>query len=367
MVRGRAALQVRAAKQAKRPRRCPVFRGVHLTNKPTLVVDLHRGAPTTLIALHHLSAIKKGASFHELIDQRHPLGIYNLSIGRICDKLKKCSERLERYWLSSSLLVDLDPQVGLRHEIIDYVELCIYSAAEHVDDIESIAKSFFPDPQSYAKSSYVKALKRAIKPIRDQISTLANMLKHAHGRLRLYALEINHDSRDFCLQGFFIEGYAQGTVAPNPILHGEGEVIVSLTSLLWSIVIYLGQISEQVGQFLLSISAVDRKKISEAEFKPFRDVVIALARLPIYSLDEIHPFERVRLIIRADEMANTELKSNIYGSLLDRWARTSKMKFRNFHLMYEGDGVSRSFRIIHPRKVGLQYWGNSEASYSVNL
>jgi hypothetical protein len=103
--------------------------------------------------------------------------------------------------------------------------------------------------------------------------------------------------------------------------HGRGEVIVSVTSLLWSIVIYLGQMSEQIGQFLLSVSVVDHNVAVSAELISVRDAVIAVARLHIYSLDERHPFDRVRLVVRADEATNADLRSNIYGSLLEPWSK----------------------------------------------
>jgi hypothetical protein len=134
-------------------------------------------------------------------------------------------------------------------------------------------------------------------------------------------LEVEHNNRAICLHGFFIEGYAQGAVRPNPMYHGRGEVIVSVTSLLWSIVIYLGQMSEQIGQFLLSMSVVDHNVAVSAELISVRDAVIAVAGLHIYSLDERHPFDRVRLVVRADEATNADLRSNIYGSLLEPWSK----------------------------------------------
>jgi hypothetical protein len=237
--------------------------------KPELVIDLD-GPAAVLQALSCLSALKSGASFHDVHDQRHPLGTYNLSVGRICDKLQKCAANLERYWLSSPTLADLDKHADFRRITIDYLELCLYAAAEHVDDVESVASSFFRTSRQAAKAAAMKQLKRAVKPLRDRIASLTNTVKHRQGRLRLFSLEFNHDSKSLCLHGFFIEGFTQGQVCPSPILHGNGEIVISITSFLWSILMYVWLISLQLEQFLVAVSAIDMQKIQPVGSPLFR-------------------------------------------------------------------------------------------------
>jgi hypothetical protein len=314
--------------------------------------------PASLSAAAYLAALKSNSSFHELYDRRHPLGMYNLSVGRICDKIKKCAQKFEEYYLSSPYIADLDKKPDLRDEIIDYLELSLYAAAEHVDDVESIGSSFFSTSQKCAKFPVTKELKRAIKPLRDQISSFVNTIKHTQGRIRLSAVEFRHGEIDNCLHGFFIEGVSSGVIGPSPILHNESKMVISITSLLWSLVTYLGLISLELTKFLSAISAVDEAIVTPRGSQTFRNAIIALARLPLYSLDDVHPFERVRIVINLDEESRAAVESNIYGSLLHPWSASDQVCFGASRFMYEGDGVSKNFRIIQPRKIQLRRWGS---------
>lgn len=324
--------------------------------KPVLTVDLGGPAPGGLTALSHLSALKAGVSHHEDHDQRHPLGIYNLSVTRVCEKVRRCSVILEEYFLLPPQITEIDKHAELRDGIVDRLELCLYVAAEHIDDVELIGKSFFKDPKQHPKSPHTKALNRAMKPLRDQITSVTNAIKHAQGRLRLFALEVNYDDRDMCLHGFFVEGFEGGAVAPSPVIHKSGGTVFSITSFLWGILLYIELISREIGRFLEAISAVDGSSAAPVGSTHFGDAVIALARLPLYSFDDTHPFERTRLVINHDEEAESKLRSNIYGSAMDRWSKSGEIRFGNRRFMMEGDGVSTRFTFSQPNQLRLQHW-----------
>jgi hypothetical protein len=51
--------------------------------KPEIIVDLDSECDSPLKAERYLSRLKSTKSFHELLDCRHPLGIYNVSTARI--------------------------------------------------------------------------------------------------------------------------------------------------------------------------------------------------------------------------------------------------------------------------------------------
>lgn len=326
------------------------------TAKTELVIDLGGANPAILQALTYLSSLKEGASLHKLLDCRHPLGVYNLSISRICDKVQKCSAALEKYWLSGQSIEELRKFENLRDNAADYMELSLYAAAEHVDDIEFIANTFFRTSYQAAKSTAVRELKRSMKPLRDRISSLANAVKHAHGRLRFYSFDFRHDGRDFCLHGFFIEGFSKGALCPSPILHSTGEVIISITSFLWNILIFVASLSLELAKFLTAIDAVEIPKLSLIGSPPFREAVIALARLPLYSLDESHPFEAVKFVLETDKLASKELRSGIYGSMLNGWSKSSDGEVKKTALSYAGDGISDKLKLVDPKQLKLQHW-----------
>jgi len=324
--------------------------------KPVLTFDLGGPASGSLIAMSYLSALKDGASYHEHRGTRHPLGIYNISVTRICRKIQKCSTKLEEYFLLPPSISDIEKHNVLRDEIMDLLELCLYAAAEHVDDVELIGMSFFEDPQQFKKSPHTKALNRAVKPLRDKIASVTNVIKHTQGRLRLFTLEVNHAGIDICLHGFFVEGFMDGSVAPSPILYANNKVISSITTILWDMLIYLGLISWEISNLLEAITAIDKNCIVPAGSPLLRDAVIALARLPLYSFDEVHPFARVRLVLNCDDELRSKMRSSLYGSVMNGWSMSDQIRFGKSGSLIEGDGVSKRFTLPHPSQLHLQHW-----------
>ncbi|MFG1228584.1 hypothetical protein [Xanthobacter wiegelii] len=196
-------------------------------SKPVIEIS-PRGGGSPLPALNILSSLKNGASYHEQRDCRHPLGIYNISVARICDKVAKCADKLEAYWQVSGSPDSVDNLDATQGEMIDYLELAMYAAAEHVDDLEEIAKTFYNSDREAASSADVRLFKKAIKPLRDEISNFANTIKHAHGRLRLYQTDFYQDVSGIRVLGFFVEGWADGGIAPHRVLHSGGKTVLSL-------------------------------------------------------------------------------------------------------------------------------------------
>lgn len=323
------------------------------SEKPKLTVDCSGGGTTVLEALNRLSWLKEGASRHEVLDRRHPLGIYNLSIGRICEKVRKCAEALERYSALSNL-EDLDKSDVIRSDILDCLELSLYAAAEHIDDVELISGCFFESPREYSKSKHVRELKRVLKPLRDQISSFTNAIKHKQGRIRLFSMEFEHGGNNSCLHGFFIEVFNDGGAGPCPNLH-QNAAVISITSFLWGMIVYLFLISNQISAFLDEVGAV-KEGVTAVDSAKLRKAVISLSRLPLYTFDEKHPFELAHMAITSDEESDALLQSDIYGSIRCPWSMSADGRFGSTRLMYEGDGVTRSFKLVAPRNLQLRHW-----------
>lgn len=324
-------------------------------SKPVIEIS-PGGIASPLPALNILSSLRNGASYHEQRDCRHPLGIYNISVSRICDRVTKCADKLEAYWLASGRPDSVDNLDATQSEIIDYLELTIYAAAEHVDDLDEIAKTFYNSDREATSSADVRLLKRAIKPLRDEISNFANTIKHAHGRLRLYQTDFYHDGHNLRALGFFVEGWADGGIAPHRFLHSGGKTVLSVTSFLWNVLTYVGEMSAALAEFLTRINACDLEIVEVRDALIFRTTAIKLARLPLYSFDDDHPFDRVKWVLSLDDELTAQANSGIYGSLLTRWSKSSEGTFGGFRLLYASDGITRTFKIANPTKLGLKYW-----------
>lgn len=157
--------------------------GLSDTTKPVLRILLGADAAGALPALNHLETLEPGKSHHVNLNKRHPLGIYNISIARICKKIEKCSALFESYALAIKNVDNISEQKALHSDIVDYLELSLYSAAEHIDDIGSLANCFFPTQRHTKKSKRLRDLRRSMKPIRDRLSGFANALKHNQSRI----------------------------------------------------------------------------------------------------------------------------------------------------------------------------------------
>lgn len=327
-----------------------------MTTKPEFHIDVSEGAASPLEALAILSALDPSEGYHLDRALRPALGIYNTSVSRICDKIVKCCQRLEQYCKTSTQIDVLRKENDLRKEIIDYIELSLYAAAEHVQDISSIAKGFFSSAKDYKSSKSAKELEQHIKNHKALISASANAIKHAQARIRLFSIEFNHGGIENCLHGYFVEGVHNGVVGPNKIFHSDDRQVFSITSLLWEINCFLLHASRCLSVFIREVTDVQTQG-SANESKPFSKAVIAAARLPLYSFDDTHPFSETRLIIKVDEDARQALDSGIYGSLSHKWTSSDDARFGNHAGEYEGDGVTRQFKLVQPKAINLQHWG----------
>jgi hypothetical protein len=324
-------------------------------SKPEITVDLDATTTSSLRVVSSLSRLKPNVSFNEALDCRHPLGIYNVSISRILKKVASSCDRLEAYLSVAPNVAALHAHEKEREELIDYIELTLYAAAEHVDDLELIGRCFFRDRKSHGSSAHVRKFNVTTKPIRDKISGYINSIKHQQSRIRLFSQDFQQKDGSICFHGFFIESFHNGAIAPSPIWHST-ERIISITSFLWSILIYLFYMSEAMYEFLAALNVVEVGPDLASDAALLRRCVVALARLPLYSFDDEHPFDKVRFVINGSEKSRSELNSGIYGSIMRRWSKSPVAHIGIGQLGLEGDGMTRSFQMTGPNALNIKHW-----------
>jgi hypothetical protein len=324
--------------------------------KPELRIDLPSQGAGALPALDRLSSLIDAPLHHDKIGVRHPLGIYNLSVARVSNKVVACATKLEALIQTAATLSELHALEKESEELVDYLELCLYAAAEHVDDVESIAVCCFASKKEFKRSLHARKMLKEVKVIRDRLTAIANALKHHQARIRLYAIEFQHGRRPMCLHGLFVEAFHQGTVGPSPIFHAGIEKVISLPSFLWELMVYVFEMSVALDQFLQAVQAVKLAECSSRPSEVFTRACIATARLPNYSFDGAHPFERVRLVVGADEANDKLLVSNLYGSIRMPWSQETEHTLGGHVVTYRGDGVTKSFALVQPSTIRLQHW-----------
>jgi len=321
--------------------------------KPVYEIDIAPGAHTCLRAVPLLLSIPESKYHHTTRKLRPPLGIYNVSISRIASRLIALCSRFELYTKRANIIADLDGSEELRAELIDYLELAIYAAAEHVDDIESIAMGLFHDKQ-YERNTAYKLLQKELKRLKRFVSITANVIKHRQARIRVFVIEMDHAGIKSCLHGYFIEGVENGIVGPSPILDGTQDCF-SIPTFIWEIIHFVLGTSRALHDFLIETVAASDKEISPAS-DLFSKAIVAAARLPLYTFGEVHPFERATTIVTGSDGNVEPLKSGLYGSIVNRWDPVATPIFGRIKGYWEGDGVTRTFQLPRPRSVGLTRW-----------
>ncbi len=238
--------------------------------------------------------------------------------------------------------------------LIDYIELALYAAAEHVDDIDSIASAFFARSTSGSKQADYRSLQSGIKRQKRLVPAAANAIKHQQSRIRIFSTEFEYSRVSGCLHGYFIEGVEDGTICPSSTFH-HTQPIFSVTALAWEIVMFVLNCSRDLAWFLKAVAptAIEAKDV---RCEIFSKAVVAAARLPNYTFGEEHPFARATLRLINVGPNRELLASDLYGSILSGWPRAGTPQFGSFVCGYEGDGVSKKFRIVHPKSVVFHHW-----------
>lgn len=319
--------------------------------KPQFHVDTSKSAPSALEAHPILALTTREHCFHTQRNLRLPLGIYNESVSRICRKTEALCLRLDKYFRASTRLEPLGRETSTLNEIVDYVELSVYAAAEHVDDIDSIASGFFASMSHRDKNAPYRKLQKEIKRHKRFISAFANAIKHQQSRIRLFSLEYIHAGNEGCLHGYFIEGVENGALCPSGAFHKDQQVF-SITALVWEILLFLLLCSRDLTRFLESAGHQIHGPIKSTS-EGFSNAILAASRLPNYTFGEEHPFARSTLYLVNHHDSESP---PIYGSMLNGWNRNSDATFGQFTSRFEADGSTQSFKFAQPNAVVLQHW-----------
>lgn len=325
--------------------------------KSIFEIDISPDSVSPLEAYQSLTRLTNQNSYHTERNFRLPLGIYNVSTSRICDKLTALCQRIEKYFLEFNELESAPQQKNILHkELIDYIELSVYAAAEHIDDIDAIASGFFKNKVLCEKNVAYKDLQKNLKIHKKFISSFANSIKHQQSRIRLYSKEFSNRLILGYFHGYFIEGVESGVICPSGIFH-KTQHVFSITALAWEIIFLLLNSSKELNIFLKSV-ATQLIGPTNTKSDHFQKTIIAAARLPLYTFGEVHPFARTTLKILTEYIDVDPSTKKLYGSILNGWNTSTEHTFGKSAAHFEGDGSSRTFRLAAPKQVDLLHWNN---------
>jgi hypothetical protein len=323
---------------------------------PVFEIDLSAQVPSSLAA--HSALALTGGAVEEvaLMGMRPPLGVYNVSIGRICGKVRRLSERLESLFRLSDPFGQTGEFLDAMETVVDYMELAVYAAAEHVDDVKTIVSAYLPDESHRKRNIHFRKLESAVKGDKSFLASIANSIKHAHSRFRLCAVQMRHGDRDMTLYGYFLEGTTNGALGPVGQFH-RGQDVFSITALVWEILGFVMSVSRSLSQFVQSIADIQEGPHNVINEHLSR-AVIAAARLPRYSFEEPHFHHKSTFAVRWREAAlASPIDSGLYGSLHSPFGRSPSIELLQIRTIAAGDGASSLYRVPQVRQVSLNYWG----------
>lgn len=327
-----------------------------MARKPAFQIDLANNARGALEAQPFLEALDNAKTYHTHNHLRPALGIYNVSTHRVLQKVCQLSQKLEGYIRAGLQDPGYEHRSELSQGLIDYIELSLYAAAEHVDDLENIVRYFYRTNHEMKSSNIYKTFHKKIKERKWFLSGITNHIKHFQNRIRLYYLEYEHGGNKGVLEGYIVESVTNGVVGPSEVFHTGNHSIFSTTSLVWEIIVFILCSSRALRDFLESGNYSSDGPACTSTM--LTDAVIAAARLPLYNLDDVHPFSNTTIRISSSEHVCEKMRSHIYGSILDRWKRDGQITFGRHGAAFAGDGVTKTFNmLISPSNVGLQHWG----------
>lgn len=275
---------------------------------------------------------------------RHPLGIYNLSISRILDKITKTIQALDELTNQDIKIKQSDAEDNL----INHLELTLYAAAEHIDDLGLILDRINAKTDAARKQNN-KALKSMLFDYRREISSITNTIKHSNARIRIFSCKAIYNSQSVNLIGFFIETHLNGKVGPNFLLQGNKGVI-SLTSFIWNIIKHISLAAKSLSTYLIENNLATKVSVPDDANETIHDAINKLALLPIFSFDDDHPLSDYNWNIGYDPELDFHKYLYSVGNLPHHDAIPL---FQDFKISYRGDGMTKEFTVAGPSKVSF--------------
>lgn len=330
--------------------------GAQKISKDELHVDCLEMDSINLTAIPYLQSAHSNATYKQIEGRRPPLGIYTVSVSRTLTKTIQLAKAIEQYFLQVKDASTHHKSSGIVMDLLEKMEACIYAAAEHVDDFDAILKSFSLIGNVKQNQDLITVAKQRQKSSRRLISHCVNAIKHNQSRLGVSVLEIKHGGNGFILPGVFIEAAIGDSIVPDPKLIKSGAPIISISSVVWDVLMFIGNSSAYLAAYLKAIGISQIFSESE-QGNYFADAVIAAARLPLYSFDEAHPFSKTRLFLLNSIQAEEKLDSKLYGSKTTPWSDSKLMAFGEMSISYKGDGITKTFGFPSPKTVSLRRWG----------
>ncbi|MCK9366003.1 MAG: hypothetical protein M0P72_02500 [Metallibacterium scheffleri] len=291
---------------------------------------INGAVPKAARALLNLDGV---TTYQEIYGVRHPLAAYNISIAHVSRRILKTLDALtEAHAASQSAQTNHEVW---KESLLEATDHMLDSLMEHMDDCGGIIRSFFPDAESKQYRDVYDKYKRSVEPYRKYIGNIVNYIKHNQGRLRLISVKW---PAGVCI-GYYVEGPdGEGILGPAPSIHKPSNTAFSYNR---DIPFHLCNVFSVGARLATALHSINKRIVSPqpGSAGPETNLTKVLRRASElkrdYLFDEVN--KDVPLIRLHGDGLEIEYPSAKKAVSPPNGSRISGS--------FEGDGVSRSFRL----------------------
>lgn len=201
--------------------------------------------------LNYLKLLPDEVLFHSEYSEYHPYSIYHRSLQKIVRAFKNVLDEMDN--ISQSLLDSKENFTYRLEKLPGLQEELLYSTQSHFDDCYRVLKTLHPPINSTtrnaeqwleaAKHPTYKDFRNNVKTYKESFALIINKIKHGGALLRPVVIFARGKGvivtdmangfqqwpKNFRISGYFLEGMQpDGAVGPDPEIHQEGKVAISL-------------------------------------------------------------------------------------------------------------------------------------------
>lgn len=287
--------------------------------------------------------------FHTQRGLRHPMGLYNASVGLVAERLLRVTDIISR---PSEVLEFLNAKNNVwADDLAERADALLDALMEHMDDCGNVLKCFVRCRLGGVPA--FKKYKKDVAEYRNHIGRIVNYLKHGQGRIRVCVMY----SGGSYIPGYYIEGVDHlGALGPHPEIHSDGVTAFSFMRDLRFHVVSMFRVSVELAMAVQAIA-----KCGDLSRKPYKNTadrmdaltqaIVTLADYPrqVFPDEVANPWPSISKEDGADGTTRIVIE---YPSTSERPSRLPGPTYIVTNC--RGDGVSRTFRLpyLNANKLG---------------
>lgn len=275
---------------------------------------------------------------------RHPLAIYNVSLGGVLEQFSNVPDKLNMFLKEEAYREKGEGK--LREELLKAQEDLLYHLMEHIDDCKNIINCILPPNNKEKINRYILKFIKEIHDYKNHIGNVVNKIKHQQGKLRSFTAF----NSKIAIPGYFIEGiHSDGTVGPDKNIHQGGTTAFSFSRNLRFHFFHLYFVSLKLAEVIGSLSTHSKSDDTASpndNSKRIIGIVKKINKIPPIVFPDENNLPKPCLTL-SKKTKKHKAYYELFCSYLPvkRIVTLPDLNNMGFSVDYKGDGVSKQFKI----------------------